>query len=466
MSGFNCTVFAYGQTGTGKTHTMEGELTSDVNSEMAGVIPRAVNTIFEDLHARETEYSVKVSFLELYNEELSDLLADDNDKKDLRIFEDVSGKKGMLVSNLEEVNCNNALEVFELLKQSWKNRQVAATNLNKNSSRSHCVFTITVHTKESQNDGEDVVKTGKLHLVDLAGSECVGRSGAMNMRAKEAGKINRSLLTLGRVINALVEKHSYVPYRDSKLTRLLQESLGGCAKTCIIATVSPSAICVDESVSTLDYANRAKNIKNKPQVNQKLTGKAYMRELTKEISNLKRENECLRLKNGVHLPPEVYEAMQMSMKGSKEQLEEFTFTLAAKEEEMATLKEELVKTNNTLKTTQNAKKAVEAELADTQATLATTQATLKETEDVLEETRAELRDTQDDLKATQASAKVYRIVRCFHYPPLAIGREVLKRYHTLLRIGWPSKRTWWPNIRPLRSRSLSRLSRPRRHSRP
>lgn len=114
-----------------------------------------------------------------------------------------------------------------------------------------------------QEEGEDVIKTGKLNLVDLAGSECVGKSGAKNMRAKEAGKINQSLLTLGRVINALVEKAGYIPYRDSKLTRLLQESLGGRAKTCIIATVSPATNCMDETLSTLDYAHRAKDIRNR-----------------------------------------------------------------------------------------------------------------------------------------------------------------------------------------------------------
>lgn len=199
--------------------------------------------------------------------------------------------------------------MFGLLKKSQQKRRVAETNLNKNSSRSHCVFTITIHTKEIAVDGDDIIKTGKLHLVDLAGSECVGKSGAQNQRAKEAGKINQSLLTLGRVINSLVEKQGYVPYRDSKLTRLLQESLGGRAKTCIIATVSPSAVCIDESLSTLDYANRAKNIKNKPQINQQLSKKSYMKDIVGQIARLKSENEALRLKNGIYLPPEQYEEL-------------------------------------------------------------------------------------------------------------------------------------------------------------
>jgi kinesin family protein 11 len=268
---------------------MEGELTSSV-SEHSGVIPRAIHTIFDQLNeGRYEDYSVKVSFLELYNEELADLLAeqeersssssmsmgaskgDDSEKKELRIFEDATGKKGMLVHNLEEVLVTGSAQVFQLLQKANKNRKVAETNLNARSSRSHYVFTITVHTKEYNEDGEDVIKTGKLYLVDLAGSECIGKSGATEKRAKEAGKINQSLLTLGRVINALVDRSSFIPYRDSKLTRLLQESLGGRAKTVIIATVSPSYAAFDETLSTLDYAHRAKSIKNKPQVNQKMT---------------------------------------------------------------------------------------------------------------------------------------------------------------------------------------------------
>eukprot|EP00466_Bigelowiella_natans_P003548 jgi/Bigna1/57657/fgenesh1_pm.23_\ len=270
LEGFNCTVFAYGQTGTGKTYTMEGDPSSN---EHKGMIPRAIDQIFKKLEVKSKEFTVKVSFLEIYNEELIDLCADVHAKKPLRIFEDSTGKKGMLVNNLEEVMVQDSKMVLDVLHKALANRQVAETKLNKESSRSHCVFTITLHTKEASPDGEDVIRTGKLHLVDLAGSECIGRSGAKSKRAKEAGKINQSLLTLGRVINALVEQHSYVPYRDSKLTRLLQESLGGKSKTLIIATISPSQLCVDETISTLDYAFKAKNIKNKPIVNQRMSQK-------------------------------------------------------------------------------------------------------------------------------------------------------------------------------------------------
>jgi kinesin family member 11 len=153
-------------------------------------------------------------------------------------------------------------------------------------SRSHTVFTVTVYLKEA-TEGEDMLRVGKLNLVDLAGSESIGRSGAKNDRAREAGMINQSLLTLGRVINALVERSQHVPYRESKLTRLLQDSLGGRTKTCIIATISPAKVNIDETISTLDYASKAKSIHNKPQINQTMTKRTLIKEYVTEIQKLK-----------------------------------------------------------------------------------------------------------------------------------------------------------------------------------
>uniref|UniRef100_UPI00358E252A kinesin-like protein KIF11-B n=1 Tax=Myxine glutinosa TaxID=7769 RepID=UPI00358E252A len=173
--------------------------------------------------------------------------------------------------------------------------------------------------KETTIDGEELVKVGKLNLVDLAGSENIGRSGAVDKRAREAGNINQSLLTLGRVITALVERTPHVPYRESKLTRLLQDSLGGRTKTSIIATISPAAINVEETLSTLDYAFRAKNIMNKPEVNQRLTKRALIKEYTEEIERLKRELAASREKSGVYLPFDNYERMQTQLT-SQEQL--------------------------------------------------------------------------------------------------------------------------------------------------
>ncbi|KAG9969673.1 kinesin-domain-containing protein, partial [Aureobasidium melanogenum] len=183
---------------------------------------------------------------------------------------------------MEESHIKSASKGLELLRNGSHKRQVAATKCNDLSSRSHTVFTITVYMKRATETGEDFVSAGKLNLVDLAGSENIQRSGAENKRAAEAGLINKSLLTLGRVINALVEKSSHIPYRESKLTRLLQDSLGGRTKTCIIATLSPAKSNLEETISTLDYAFRAKNIRNKPQINQMVTKKTLLKEFTME----------------------------------------------------------------------------------------------------------------------------------------------------------------------------------------
>ncbi|RPB21587.1 kinesin-domain-containing protein [Terfezia boudieri ATCC MYA-4762] len=305
LDGYNCTIFAYGQTGTGKTYTMSGDMTESHGSysETAGIIPRVLYNLFNKLEGGES--TVKCSFLELYNEELRDLLSIDETVQ-VKIFDDSSKKKAIIIQGMEETYIKSAEEGSRLLQNGSYKRQVAATKCNDLSSRSHTVFTITVHVKVLGDDGEEILRTGKLNLVDLAGSENVGRSGAENKRAREAGMINQSLLTLGRVINALVDKASHVPYRESKLTRLLQDSLGGQTKTCIIATVSPAKINLEETMSTLDYATRAKNIKNKPQVNQLMTKKALIKEYVHEIEHLKADLAATRQRNGVFLDEENY----------------------------------------------------------------------------------------------------------------------------------------------------------------
>ncbi|RKO96594.1 hypothetical protein CXG81DRAFT_14230, partial [Caulochytrium protostelioides] len=287
LMGYNCTIFAYGQTGAGKTYSMEGDL-QNITGEHAGIIPRTLTHLFQRLESETAEYSVRVSYIELYNEELKDLLsADDPDFRKLRIFEDFSRKGSVLIQGLEESIVKNVDDVIQIMHRGSSKRQMASTKMNESSSRSHCIFSITVHIKEATPDGEDLLKVGKLNLVDLAGSENIGRSGAESRRAKEAGMINQSLLTLGRVINALVERSPHVPYRESKLTRLLQDSLGGRTKTCILAAISPARCSLDETLSTLDYAHRAKNIRNKPEINQKMTKKALIREYISEIERLK-----------------------------------------------------------------------------------------------------------------------------------------------------------------------------------
>ncbi|RJE20162.1 kinesin-like protein [Aspergillus sclerotialis] len=303
---YNCTAFAYGQTGTGKTYTMSGDMAEEFGllADNAGIIPRALYTIFEKL--KEADSSVKCSFIEIYNEELRDLLSDDSGTK-LQLFENErKGANGsILVKGIEETYIRSPSAGIKLLEMGSLKRQVAATNCNDLSSRSHTIFTINVLTKTS----EGCVISGKLNLVDLAGGENIQRSGAENKRAVEAGQINKRLLTLGRVMNALVDKASHVPYRESKLTRLLQDSLGGRTKTCIIATISPCQSSLEETLSTLDYAFRAKNIYNKPQVNAPVRQDKLLSELATEIEKLKGNLSATRQRNGVYMTPETYEEM-------------------------------------------------------------------------------------------------------------------------------------------------------------
>ncbi|CAN1134071.1 Kinesin-like protein KIN-5C [Linum perenne] len=352
LEGFNCTIFAYGQTGTGKTYTMEGECKrakSGPNGELpqeAGVIPRAIKQIFDTLEGQNAEYSVKVTFLELYNEEITDLLApeeiskialEDKQKKQLPLMED--GKGGVLVRGLEEEIVASASEIFTLLERGSAKRRTAETLLNKQSSRSHSLFSITIHIKEATPEGEELIKCGKLNLVDLAGSENISRSGAREGRAREAGEINKSLLTLGRVINALVEHLGHIPYRDSKLTRLLRDSLGGRTKTCIIATVSPAVHCLEETLSTLDYAHRAKHIRNKPEVNQKMMKSTLIKDLYGEIDRLKAEVYATREKNGVYIPKDRYYQEEAERKSMADQIEQMGVTIETHQKNFEELQE-------------------------------------------------------------------------------------------------------------------------------
>jgi len=374
LQGYNCTVFAYGQTGTGKTHTMEGVLD---DPELQGMIPRAVSTIFDSLNTmEETEFTVKVSFLELYNEELQDLLSVTDEKK-LRILDDKSRMgTGVACHNLEEVMVKSTDEILGVMKKAMAKRQVGETKLNKASSRSHCIFSMTVHIRETTPEGEDLLKVGKLNLVDLAGSECIGRSGAQNQRAREAGNINKSLLTLGRVISALVEKTPHIPYRDSKLTRLLQESLGGRAKTCIIATVAPSVQCLDETLSTLDYASRAKTIKNKPEANQRMTKRTLIKEYAEDLERIRQELASARAKDGVYLTEDRYNEMTMEIESQKNQIEELEDAMEQRQKELSEL--------------QDLFDATSEKLEETEAELGTTKTKLQQTEVELDETKDEL----------------------------------------------------------------------------
>nr|XP_020463655.1 kinesin-like protein KIF3B [Monopterus albus] len=282
LQGFNGTIFAYGQTGTGKTYTMQG-LSND--PERSGVIPNSFKHIFTQISRTQNQkYLVRSSYLEIYQEEIRDLLCKDNNKK-LELKE--NPEFGVYVKDLSSVVTKNATEIEHVMSIGNQSRSVGFTNMNEHSSRSHAIFVITVECSEVGPDGEDHIRVGKLNMVDLAGSERQSKTGAKGKRLKEAAKINLSLSALGNVISALADgKSTHVPYRDSKLTRLLQDSLGGNAKTVMIATVGPSHKNFDESLSTLRYANRAKNIKNKPRINEDPKD-ALLREFQEEIARLK-----------------------------------------------------------------------------------------------------------------------------------------------------------------------------------
>ncbi|XP_056456023.1 kinesin-like protein KIF3A isoform X1 [Gadus chalcogrammus] len=287
LEGYNGTIFAYGQTGTGKTFTMEGVRAVP---ELRGIIPNSFAHVFGHIAKAEgdTRFLVRVSYLEIYNEEVRDLLGKDQlQRLEVKERPDV----GVYIKDLSGYVVNNADDMDRIMTLGHKNRSVGATNMNEHSSRSHAIFTITIECSEKGVDGNQHVRMGKLHLVDLAGSERQGKTGATGQRLKEATKINLSLSTLGNVISALVDgKSTHVPYRNSKLTRLLQDSLGGNSKTMMCANIGPADYNYDETISTLRYANRAKNIKNKARINEDPKD-ALLRQFQKEIEDLKKKLE-------------------------------------------------------------------------------------------------------------------------------------------------------------------------------
>ncbi|KAF3209724.1 Kinesin heavy chain [Orbilia oligospora] len=265
LNGYNGTVFAYGQTGAGKSFTMMG---ADIDSDVTkGIIPRIVEQIFASILASpgNIEYTVRVSYMEIYMEKIRDLLAPQNDN--LPIHEEKN--RGIYVKGLLEIYVSSVQEVYEVMRRGGNARAVSATNMNQESSRSHSIFVITVTQKNVETGS---AKSGQLFLVDLAGSEKVGKTGASGQTLEEAKKINKSLSALGNVINSLTDgKSQHIPYRDSKLTRILQESLGGNSRTTLIICASPSSYNDAETVSTLRFGVRAKAIKNKAKINAELS---------------------------------------------------------------------------------------------------------------------------------------------------------------------------------------------------
>ncbi|XP_033092853.1 kinesin-like protein KIF27 isoform X2 [Trachypithecus francoisi] len=276
IEGYNATVFAYGQTGSGKTYTIGGGHIASVVEGQKGIIPRAIQEIFQSISEHPSiDFNVKVSYIEVYKEDLRDLLELETSMKDLHIREDEKGNT--VIVGAKECHVESADEVMSLLEMGNAARHTGTTQMNEHSSRSHAIFTISicqVHKNvEAAEDGSWYSPrhiVSKFHFVDLAGSERVTKTGNTGERFKESIQINSGLLALGNVISALGDprrKSSHIPYRDAKITRLLKDSLGGSAKTVMITCVSPSSSNFDESLNSLKYANRARNIRNKPTVN-------------------------------------------------------------------------------------------------------------------------------------------------------------------------------------------------------
>ncbi|XP_044302475.1 kinesin-like protein KIF27 isoform X5 [Varanus komodoensis] len=282
IEGYNATVFAYGQTGSGKTYTIGGGHIASVEEEKRGIIPRAIQEIFQIIFENHNiDFTVKVSYIEVYKEELRDLLELETSMKDLHIREDEKGNT--VIVGAKDCQVESVEEVMSLLETGNAARHTGTTQMNEHSSRSHAVFTISICQQQqsaqtqkvtdsaqdpSQSSGQLIAS--KFHFVDLAGSERVTKTGNTGERFKESIQINSGLLALGNVISALGDprrKSAHIPYRDAKITRILKDSLGGNAKTVMITCISPSSSDFDESLNSIKYANRAKNIRNKPIVN-------------------------------------------------------------------------------------------------------------------------------------------------------------------------------------------------------
>eukprot|EP00057_Strongylocentrotus_purpuratus_P017111 XP_011671585.1 PREDICTED: kinesin-like protein KIF27 [Strongylocentrotus purpuratus] len=319
FEGYNATVFAYGQTGSGKTFTIGGADVINIPENEQGIIPRAIGHIFENIQNNHNrDFTIHVSYIEVYKEDLRDLLDMETSSKDMHIREDDQGNTVILGTS--EIPCSCMDDVLRCLEIGSTHRHTGATNMNEHSSRSHSIFTILMDQRwkasanspssspvisprgedelSDEDDGQDYhFMSAKFHFVDLAGSERAHRTGNAGERFKESVYINSGLLSLGNVISALSDpkrKATHIPYRDSKITRLLKDSLGGNAKTCMITCISPSAVNFDETLNSLKYANRARNIKNKPIVNKDKQA-TRIAEMQTEIQALRDELQRHRL---------------------------------------------------------------------------------------------------------------------------------------------------------------------------
>ena len=307
LDGYNGTILAYGQTGSGKTYTMEGKINDD---DKKGIIPRMIKQIFDHIYKNNNQISfiIKVSMLEIYQEKIKDLI--NTSKTDLEIRED---RDSVYIENISEYFVNEPNDILKLIQKGSSNRAQAAHNMNEHSSRSHSIFILTIN----QMNKEGAQKEGKLFLVDLAGSEKINKTGASGVTLEEAKKINLSLTALGKVINSLTDKNrKHIPYKDSKLTRVLKESLGGNSKTCLIITCSPSGYNYNETISTLRFGERAKKIKNIPKINKEVSVAELQQEILKLKNDLENANKRIKQlekfikENGLNVPDGDYQIIE------------------------------------------------------------------------------------------------------------------------------------------------------------
>ncbi|NXM33742.1 CENPE protein, partial [Oxyruncus cristatus] len=318
VRGYNGTIFAYGQTASGKTYTMMG------NEDSVGIIPKAIQHVFKIIcESPDREFLLRVSYMEIYNETITDLLCDSRKKKPLGIREDVN--RNTYVEDLIEEVVVAPEQVMEWIKKGERNRHYGETKMNEHSSRSHTIFRMIIESRERSDPAnancDGAVMVSHLNLVDLAGSERASQTGSEGVRLKEGCNINRSLFILGQVIKKLCDDPSgFINYRDSKLTRILQNSLGGNAKTVIICTITP--VSFDETLSTLQFANTAKGMKNTPKVNEVLDDDALLKRYRKEILDLKKQLEEVSSKTQIHAMEKDQLAQLLEEKNSLQKVQE------------------------------------------------------------------------------------------------------------------------------------------------
>ena len=323
LSGINVSIFAYGQTSTGKTFTMKGE--PKINE---GLIPLSIREIFNSLNNKDfsiSKYVVKVSYAEIYNETVNDLI--DSSKKNLEIRE--SGAKGIFVNNLSEIMVTNLEKAMQLLNKGENNRIIAETKLNEKSSRSHTIFKINIEFYLKDKNNKEKKYNSQLNLVDLAGSENVSKAKCEGVRIKEGGNINKSLLALSNVINKLSQNNkSFVNYRDSKLTRLLQTALGGNSKTTIICTIVDDNMHYSETLNTLHFGMKAKNIKTTVKVNEIINDKGKiamenqaLRNKIKMLEKLINDKKSLQEKENTNEENNGKKALSLLSSGNKNEIQ-------------------------------------------------------------------------------------------------------------------------------------------------